>query len=81
MLILKIYYFGSSTAKKNISIIKELAEQWQDKTRRPVDREFVGKVIQILKNDGIRQYNIVEFIDHWFDIMKEDANKFNEQQS
>ena len=44
-----------------------------------VDREFVSLFEQIFKNVGIKQYNVMEFINYIFEKIKEDTKKFEQE--
>jgi hypothetical protein len=44
-----------------------------------VDREFVSLFEQIFKNVGIKQYNVMEFINYIFEMIKEDTKKFEQE--
>ena len=71
------YNFWKKHGEANKHILIDIAAMWAD--QHPVNREFVSKIEQIFKNDGIRDYNLVEFINYMFSIMKEDIAKVNEQ--
>lgn len=66
--------FWQHHGEVNKYVTKDLAEIWHD--HKPIDRTFVEKVQQIFVNDGIKDYNIVEFVNYWFKIMKEDIEQF-----
>ena len=66
--------FWQHHGEVNKYVLKDLAEIWHD--HKPINRTFVEKVQQIFVNDGIKDYNIVEFVNYWFKIMKEDIEQF-----
>ena len=71
------YNFWKNHGEANKHLLVDIAEHWRD--HKPVDREFVGKIEQIFKNDGIKDYNLVEFVNYWFKIMQDDIEKLNDK--
>ena len=63
----------------NATLFIDIADYWLK--RRNVDREFVAKFEQIFKNIGIKDYNIVEFINYIFKMMTDDAKKFKQTEN
>jgi hypothetical protein len=63
----------------NATLFIDIADYWL--RRRNVDREFVAKFEQIFKNIGIKDYNIVEFINYIFKMMTDDAKKFKQTEN
>ena len=69
------FWKNSGEANKNVLI--EIAQYWLK--RKHVDREFVSLFEQIFKNVGIKQYNVMEFINYIFEKIKEDTKKFEQE--
>ena len=70
--------FWENHGEANKYLLIDIAEHWRD--HKPVDREFVRKIEQIFKNDGIKDYNLPEFVNYWFKIMQEDIDKLKEKE-
>ena len=69
------FWKNSGDANKHVHI--EIARYWLK--RKQVDREFVSLFEQIFKNVGIKQYNVMEFINYIFDMIKKDTKKFEQE--
>ena len=74
---IKDFDFWMKHGEANKELIIDITKHWSD--GEPVDEAFVDKIRQIFKNDGIKDYDLVEFVNHWFALMKEDIEKIHEQ--
>jgi hypothetical protein len=73
---IKDFDFWMKHGEANNELLIDITKHWSD--GKPVDEAFVDKIRQIFKNDGIKDYDLVEFVNHWFALMKEDIEKLND---
>ena len=73
----KDFDFWMNHGVANKELIIDITKHWSGGEH--VDESFFDKIRQIFKNDGIKDYDLVEFVNHWFALMKEDIEKINEQ--
>ena len=69
--------FWVKSGEVNKHVLIKIAQYWLK--RKHVDREFVELFEQIFKNVGIKQYNVMEFINYIFEMIKEDTKKFEQE--
>ena len=69
--------FWKNSGEANKHVLIEIAQYWLK--RKNVDREFISLFEQIFKNVGIKQYNVMEFINYIFEKIKEDTKKFEQE--
>lgn len=69
------FEFWIKHGEVNNRLIIEIADSWE--YAKPIDDDFVSKAEQIFKNDGIKKYDLMAFINHWFDIMRKDIEEID----
>lgn len=67
------FQFWQRNGEVNKLVMIEIAEYWV-KHKHP-DRNFVEKFEQLFKNVGIKDYNVMEFINYIFKAISEDMKK------
>lgn len=69
------FKFWQRHGKVNAQVLIDIVTDWQDE--KPADDVLMGLFEQIFKNDGIKNYDVKEFVFHVFKLMRDDMNNNN----
>jgi hypothetical protein len=69
--------FWARHGEVNKEVLIDIAQHWMD--QRPVDKGFIGLFERIFRNDGIKKYDIREFMNYLLKMMWDDMSSQEQQ--